>query len=386
MIRISIWAIAIAVIIMIIAVATGNGLRKEIRNKITGFSGHIQVINYQPNPTYEQTPVQLGDSILSLIKGRENVLNIQAFSRKAGILKVENDFEGLILKGVGPEYNWQAMRDYLVAGKPPTFRDSSYNDSILISNNIAQRLQISLHDKVSMYFVREAPKPPLLRNFYISGIYRTDLEEIDNSIILGDIRHVQRLNRWQGDQVGGYEIYLAEEENSTEEASEIRLLLPFDAEALTARQMNEQLFQWLELFDVNIIMIILVMIIVGTINMSIALLILILERTQMIGILKALGTRNGSIQKIFLINAAYLIGRGLLWGNAIGLGLCLLQQHFKLIKLDPATYYVSAVSIDLNPMHILILNLITVLISLACLIIPSFLITRISPVKAIRFD
>ena len=371
---------------MIIAVATGNGLRKEIRNKITGFGGHIQIVNYQPNPTYEQTPVVLGDSLVELITNRAEVTRIQAFSRKAGIMKAGDDFEGLVLKGVGPDYNWENMREYLVDGRSILLSDSSYNDSVVISRNIANRLNISLYDKVSMYFVRDPSRPPLLRNFYISGIYRTDLEEIDNSIILGDIRHVQRLNRWDEDQVGGYEVFLKEEGDGFQEANSIRVLLPFDAEALTARQLNEQLFQWLDLFDVNIILIIIIMIVVATINMSIALLILILERTQMIGILKALGTRNMSIQRIFLLNAGYLIGRGLLWGNAIGIGLCLLQQHFRFIKLDPATYYVSAVSIDLNPMYILGLNIVTMLICLLCLIVPSFLITRISPVKAIRFD
>ncbi len=371
---------------MIIAVATGNGLRKEIRNKITGFGGHIQIINYQPNPTYDQTPVVLSDSILNAISSRDQVINTQAFARKAGIIKTEEDFEGLVLKGVSSQYNWEGMKDYLLEGNFPSYKDSSYNDSILISKSIASRLKLNLHDRISMYFVREAPRPPLLRKFYICGIFQTDLEEIDNSIIIGDLRHVQRLNKWNANQVGGFEVFIADGEQSLSEASSIRLLLPVDADALTARQMNEQLFQWLDLFDVNIIMIILVMIVVGTINMSIALLILILERTQMIGILKALGTTNSGIQRIFLINAGYLIAKGLLWGNAIGLGLCLLQQEFKFLKLDPATYSVSAVSVDLNPMHIIILNLITMIICLACLIIPSFLITRISPVKAIRFD
>lgn len=386
-IRISIWAIAIGIVIMIVAVATGNGLRKEIRNKITGFGGHIQVVNYQPNPTYEQTPVELGDSLIELITNRAEVVRMQAFSRKAGIMKAGDDFEGLVLKGVGPDYQWENLSDYLIEGKPLRLSDSTtYNDSVIISHTVASRLNLNLNDKVSMYFVRDPSRPPLLRKFYIAGVYRTDLEEIDNSIILGDIKHTQRLNRWEKDQVGGYEVFLYDDENSLQEASSIRVLLPFDAEALTARQLNEQLFQWLDLFDVNIILIIIIMIVVATINMSIALLILILERTQMIGILKALGTKNMSIQRIFLINAGYLIGRGLLWGNAIGIGLCLLQQHFKFIKLDPATYYVSAVSIDLNPMYILGLNLVTMLICVLCLIIPSFLITRISPVKAIRFD
>jgi lipoprotein-releasing system permease protein len=385
-IRISIWAIAIGIVIMIVAVATGNGLRKEIRNKITGFGGHIQIVNYQPNPTYEQTPVELGDSLLELITNRAEVERIQAFSRKAGIMKAGDDFEGLVLKGVGPDYQWENLSDYLVEGNRLRLNDSTYNDSVVISQNTANRLSLSINDKVNMYFVRDPSRPPLLRKFYIAGIYRTDLEEIDNSIIVGDIKHTQRLNRWEENQVGGYEVFLSDEEKSLQEAGSIRVLLPFDAEALTARQLNEQLFQWLDLFDVNIILIIIIMIVVATINMSIALLILILERTQMIGILKALGTNNLSIQRIFLINAGYLIGRGLLWGNAIGIGLCLLQQHFKFIKLDPATYYVSAVSIDLNLIYILGLNLVTMIICVLCLIIPSFLISRISPVKAIRFD
>ena len=371
---------------MIIAVATGNGLRKEIRNKITGFGGHIQIINYQPNPTYEQTPVVLSDSLRNLISNRAAVQHIQAFGRKAGIMKQGDDFEGLVLKGVGPDYHWGELETYLTSGKPLHLGGADYNDSIIISESIAARLQLSLFDRVSMYFVREAPRPPLLRKFYIAGTYRTDLEEIDNSIIIGDLKHVQRLNGWGKAEVGGYEIFVSGENESQSEASYIRLMLPFDSEALTARQMNEQLFQWLDLFDVNIIMIIIIMIVVGTINMSIALLILILERTQMIGVLKALGTTNRSVQRIFLINAGYLIARGLFWGNLIGIGLCVLQQQFKFIKLDPATYYVSAVSIDLNPYHILALNLITMIICLLCLVIPSFLITRISPVKAIRFD
>lgn len=386
MLRISVWAIAIGLVIMIIAVATGNGLRKEIRNKITGFGGNIQIINYQPNPTYEQTPVELGDSLISEISNRAEVSRIQAFSRKAGIMKTENDFEGVILKGVGSNYNWQSLDDYLVAGHFLHLNDSTYNDSILISESIASRLGLNLNDRVSVYFVRDASRPPLLRRFYLAGIFKTDLEEVDNSIILGDIRHVQRLNQWEGNQVGGYEVFLNDPENAQAIANEIRLFIPYTAEALTARQMNEQLFQWLDLFDINILLIIIIMIVVATINMSIALLILILERTQMIGILKALGTTNRSIQQIFLINATYLIGKGLLWGNILGIGLCLLQQKFEFIKLDPGTYYVSAVSIDLNPFYIIGLNVITIVICVACLIIPSFLITRISPVKAIRFD
>lgn len=385
-IRISTWAIAIGIIIMIIALATGNGLRKEIRDKVIGFSGNIQVVNYQPNPTYEQTPTALGDSLLRVIRMRAAVERVQPFGRKAGIIKVNELFEGVVLKGVGSNYDWSHLQNFMKSGSVLSISDTAYNDSILMSQTLANRLELQLHDRVNMYFVREGPRPPLLRKFYISGIFQTDFEQIDNNFVIGDLKHIQRLNKWDSTEVGGYEIFLDDNDKSEEEARNIRLMLPFELDALTARQLNEQLFQWLDLFDLNILIIILIMIIVATINMSIALLILILERTQMIGIFKALGTSDFSIQKIFLINAGYLIIKGLFWGNLIGIGLCLLQQEFELIKLDPATYYVSAVSIDLNLVHILLLNLGTVIICIACLVLPSFLITRISPVKAIRFD
>lgn len=385
-IRISMWAIAIGIIIMIVAMATGNGLRKEIRNKVIGFSGHIQVLNYQPNPTYEQTPTDLSDSVITEISSLPDVVHVQAFSQKAGIIKTDSLFEGAILKGVNPDYDWSHLQAYITEGHIPTFNTKDYNDSVIISQAIADKLSLKLNDKFSMYFVRQAPKPPLLRNFYISGIYRTDFEEIDNNFLIGDMKHLQRLNKWDSLEVGGYEVFLANDDNLNEAASAIRMMLPYELDALSARQLNEQLFQWLDLFDLNINIIILIMIAVATINMSIALLILILERTQMIGILKALGSANTSIRRIFLINATYLIFRGLFWGNLIGIGLCLLQQQFGLVKLDPATYYVSVVSIDLDIPFILALNGITVIICLICLILPSFLITRISPVKAIRFD
>lgn len=384
-IRISIWAIAIGIIIMIIAMATGNGLRKEIRNKVIGFSGDIQILNYQPNPTYEQAPAEISDSLMHLIESREEISHVQAMAQKAGILKTDELFEGAILKGVDSGYNWENIRQYLKKGKLIHINDTAYNDSVVISQTLANRLEVDLHERLSMYFVRESPKPPLLRRFYISGIYQTDFEEIDNNFIIGDLKHIQRLNGWDSTQVGGYEVFLTDE-RLAEKAAEIRLLLPLELDAITARQLNEQLFQWLDLFDLNILIIIIIMIAVATINMSIALLILILERTQMVGILKALGSNNLSIRRIFLINAAYLIIRGLFWGNLIGIGLCLLQQEFGLIKLDPATYYVSEVSIDLNIGFLLLLNGITLLICLICMVLPSFLITRISPVKAIRFD
>ncbi len=366
--------------------ATGNGLRLEIGNKVIGFGGHIQIRNYQPSTTYQQSPVALHDSTIAVIQQLNQVEAVHGFAQKAGILTTDELFEGAILKGVSKTYPLQNFGKYLVSGHLPAIADSGYSDSILISQTLCKKLKLNLGDKVRMYFVREAPKPPLMRKWYISGIYQTDFDEIDQNFIIGDIKHIQRMNKWEPNEIGGYEVYLNSEENLAETTQQIRTLLPFEIDAHSVRDLNEQLFQWLDLFDLNIYLIILIMIAVATVNMSIALLILIIERTNMIGILKALGSTNLSIRKIFLTHALRLIGKGLFWGNLIGIGLCLLQQQFGWVKLDPSTYYVSQVSIDLNPLHLIILNATTLVICLICLILPSYLITRISPVKAIKFD
>lgn len=384
-IRISVWAIALGILIMILAIATGNGLRKEIKNKIISFGGHVQILNYQPTPTYEQVPVSLDAAALSKIKSHPNVRGLQPFGRKAGIIKNDKLFEGAVMKGVTGAYNWQNFEPYLQAGKIPNYGISGYNDSVLVSTHLAKRLVLEMGDKFEMYFVRQ-DQPPLLRKFIVAGLYKTDFEDIDESFIIGDLKHISRLNKWDSTQVGGYEIFLDNTGAMAATAADLRLDIPYEYDALTAEQLNNQIFQWLALFDINIIIILVIIIAVATVNMSIALLILIMERTQMVGTLKALGATNSTVQKIFLANAAFLIAKGLFWGNLIGIGLGLLQQQFGFIKLDPATYYVSQVSVDLNPMHILALNAGTLLICLISLVLPSLLITRISPVKALRFE
>lgn len=371
---------------MIIAIATGNGLRKEIRNKVIGFGGDIQIMNYQPNPTYEQVPAQLSDSAIVELKQNHNLDHVQPFARKAGIVKNGEVFEGAVLKGIGPDFKLAQLQPYITDGRIPRIVDSTYNDSIVLSKPLAKKLALEIGDRCSMFFVRKAPKPPLIRKFYVGGLYQTDFEQIDNSLLIGDVKHVQRLNKWTKSEYSGFELFLKSGLDAEEIAPLIRLSLPFELEAYTAKQLNEQLFQWLKLFDFNILLVLIIMIAVATINMSIALLILILERTSMIGVLKALGSHNPSIRRIFLINASHLILRGLFWGNLIGISLCFLQQKYGLIKLDPATYYVNVVAIDLNIFNLILLNVGTLAICLICLVLPSYLITRISPVKAIRFD
>lgn len=371
---------------MTIAMATGLGLRKEIGNKVIGFGGHIQILNYQPNPIFEQQPVTVSDSLLEQVTKLPEIDYVQAFSKKAGIIKQADVFEGVVLKGIDSSFHWQNFTPFITQGHRLHLSGSGYNDSILMSEALAKKLHVALGERVAVYFVRQAPQPPLLRYFYIAALFKTDFEDIDNSFLIGDLKHLQRINKWDNNQVGGYEVFLRDDEDLELTTTKLRYTLPVDLDAISARTLNEQLFQWLELFDLNIAIILIIIIAVAAINMSISLLILILERTQMIGILKALGAHNLSIRRIFLYNAAYLIGKGMLWGNFIGIGLCLLQKQFGFVKLDASTYYVSEVAIDLNPWLLLGLNLGTMIICLLCLIIPSFLISRISPIKAIRFD
>ncbi|MDR9442736.1 MAG: FtsX-like permease family protein [Schleiferiaceae bacterium] len=384
-VRISIGAIALGMVIMILALATGNGLRQAIRNKITSFGGDIQVLQYQPTPNLEQAPVLLSDSLLTQIQQEAEVAYLEPFARKAGLIQHEEQFMGAILKGVGPGQRWENFRPYLTAGRIPRFVADAYQDSILISESLAADLSLALGERFSMYFVRQ-DRPPLRRNFTVGGLYRTDFEDIDQNFILTDLKHTQRLNGWDRGQVGGYALQLRAGADAAAVAHRIRQLLPYQYDALSAAQLHPQLYQWLALFDLNIVLILGIIVAVATVNMSIALLILITERTLLIGTLKALGARNMLVQRVFLYKAAYLIGLGLAWGNAIGLGLAWLQSHYGFIKLDPRTYYVSEVSIALNPWHILALNVGTLLICLLCLLLPSFLVARIRPVKALRFE
>lgn len=370
---------------MILSIATGNGLRKAIKDKVTGFGGDIQILNYRPTPGYEQMPIVLEPELIEDLKNDPRIERLQAFGQKAGILKKEDLFEGAVLKGFGEDYQLDFLKQFVTEGKLPNYKDGVYDDSIAISTVLANKLRLKLHSECEMYFLRPN-KAPLRRKFTVAALFQTDFEKLDQSFILGDMDHVQRLSKWDSNQVGAYEIHLAETDDPEALLAELRLKLPFEYDAMDARQLNLQLFQWLDLFDLNILIILGIIIIVATINMSIALLILIMERTTMIGLLKAMGSSNQRIQNIFLMNAAYLMARGMLYGNLIGIGLAFLQERFGFIKLDPSTYYVSKVSIDLNPIHIIGINLITLAIALVCLLVPAYLVSRIRPSKAIRFD
>jgi lipoprotein-releasing system permease protein len=386
-ITIAISAIAIGLIMMLVSVATGIGLQEKIREKIAAFSGHIEIANFDENQSKVSTqPISLNQKFYPKFKNIDGISHIQGVATKAGIIRTATNFEGVIFKGVGNEYNWTNLQEYLIAGKLPHFSGAISNE-ILISEYLANRLNLKLNDNFNTFFMKEGEnKLPNIRVFKIIGIYNSGFQEFDATFMIGDIRHIQKLNHWQSNQVGNFEVFVTDFEDIEKKGNEIYKEIPPTLNAKTIAEKYVNIFEWLKLFDFNILTIIVIMIIVSTINIVVALLVLILERTQMIGILKALGANNWSIRKIFIYNATHLILRGLLWGNAIGIGLILIQKYFKIIKLPPENYYVNVAPVSLNFGYIFLLNVGTMVVCLLVLLIPSYIITKITPVKAIRFD
>jgi lipoprotein-releasing system permease protein len=385
-IKIAIAAISIGIVMMIVSVATGVGLQNKIREKVAAFSGHIVITNHDDNQSQANTvPISIHQDFYPMFKNIEGINHIQAVAHKAGIIRTESSVEGIIFKGVGKDYVWTNIKEYITQGNLPNYKDN-LNEEVLISEYIANRLQLKLGDKFNTFFMKESGKMPNLRNFKIVGIFNSGFQEFDATYIIGDIRHVQRINKWKNDEVGAFEVFINDFTKIDEIGDKVYKEIPPIYNSVTIKEKFYSIFEFLKLFDFNIIVILIVMVIVATINMIVALLVLILERTQMIGVLKALGANNWNIRKIFLYNAGFLIFRGLFFGNLIALGLLLLQKTFGIIKLNPESYYVSEVQVDINLLHILVLNLGTILVCLLVLLIPSYIITKISPVKAIRFD
>jgi lipoprotein-releasing system permease protein len=385
-IKIAIAAISIGIVMMIVSVATGVGLQNKIREKVAAFNGHIVITNHDDNQSQVNTvPISIHQDFYPMFKNIEGINHIQAVAHKAGIIRTESSVEGIVFKGVGKDYVWTNIKEYITQGNLPNYKDN-LNEEVLISEYIANRLQLKLGDKFNTFFMKESGKMPNLRNFKIVGIFNSGFQEFDATYIIGDIRHVQRINKWKNDEVGAFEVFINDFTEIDEIGDKVYKEIPPIYNSVTIKEKFYSIFEFLKLFDFNIIVILIVMVIVATINMIVALLVLILERTQMIGVLKALGANNWNIRKIFLYNAGFLIFRGLFFGNLIALGLLLLQKTFGIIKLNPESYYVSEVQVDINLLHILVLNLGTILVCLLVLLIPSYIITKISPVKAIRFD
>jgi lipoprotein-releasing system permease protein len=394
-IKIAIAAIAIGIIMMIISVATGIGLQQKIRQKVAAFNGHIIISIFDDNQSIvSKVPVSTDQDFYPKFKSVDGIKHIQAVATKAGIIRTEDSFEGVVFKGVSDDFLWDNIEEYLIEGRKPTIdKKVSENNEIVISEYLANRLFLKNGDTFNTFFMKEdSNQPPNLRVFKIVGIYNSGFQEFDATYILGDIRHIQRMNKWKPDQIGAFEVFVddfTQIQLKGQEVYDNTFNKKNPDQTLDTQTIVDKyfyIFEWLQLFDFNIIVILIIMIVVATINMAVALLVLILERTQMIGILKALGASNWNIRKIFLFNAFHIILRGLFWGNLIAISLIVLQQQFGIITLNPENYYVTVAPVDFNWLYFLLINVGTVLISLLVLLIPSFIVTRISPVKAIRFD
>lgn len=371
---------------MLITVATGIGLQHKIREKISVFKGHVQISNFDNNHSEAtQNPIALQQEFYPEFTDVEGVDHVQVFATKAGLIRTATDFEGVVLKGVGGDYDWSGIEEYLIAGKLPSLKDSLTNE-VLVSKLLADRLGLDVDSSFDTYFMKDNPnKLPNRRVFTVSGIYNSGFKEFDESFVVGDVRHIQKMNKWRDNQVGGFEVFIEDFEKIQEKGAEIYTTIDASLDSRTIVELFPAIFDWLKLFDTNIFVIIGIMIVVAGINMITALLVLILERTQTIGVLKSIGASNWSIRKIFLYNASYLIFRGLLIGNVIGLTLLFVQQYFGVITLDPETYYVSEAPVYLNIWHVLLLNLGTLVLCLVMLILPSYIITKISPAKSVKF-
>ncbi len=391
---IAVAGISLGLIVMIITVAIVTGFQKEIREKIIGFGAHIQITSYDNNTSQEPTPIKKNQDFIPVIKQLKEVRHVQEFAIKNGLIKTKTDNEGVLLKGIGKSFDWAFINKNLLEGTVFTTDDSTASKKIVISKSISNRLDKKLNDRLLIYFITQKTDDSLgtvryeerVKEFFISGIYNSGFDEYDKKMVFVDIAQIQKLNYWDADEIGGFEVSIADFNQMDKVTDEIDGFVGNGLTAQSIRQVNETIFSWLDLQDVNALVVIALMILVASINMISALLILILERTNMIGILKSLGSNNKSIQKIFLFNAAYLIGKGLLWGNVIGIGLCLVQQQFGIITLPEETYYVSVVPINISLTQLLLLNLGTLLACLSMLLIPSFIVSKITPIKAIRFS
>jgi lipoprotein-releasing system permease protein len=389
-VTIAIAGIALGLAVMIMSASIVTGFKREIRNKVIGFGSHIQIINFDSNISFETAPVNKNQVFLEDLLEIPEIRHIQPFATKAGIIRTRDDIQGVVLKGIDNTFDWSFFDRNMQEGERIIFTDTITSNDAVISRAIASMLRLNVGDDFAMYFVED---PPRARRLTVSGIYETGLEELDKMFVLADLRHIQRLNDWNDSQISGFEILLKDYDRLDEVRSQVDELAGnmFTEELSRLRVVSisdkyPQFFDWLQLLDMNVWVILSLMVIVAGFNMVSGLLILILERTGMIGILKALGLENSGLRKIFLYQSAFLIAKGLLWGNLIGIGLALTQHFTGVFKLDQASYFIATVPVNLRLSHILMLNGGTMIITIAMLIVPSYIIGRISPEKTIRFD
>ncbi len=384
-IKISYISIALGMTLMIASIAIVIGFKHSISNKVIGFTANLQIIPFDNNQSLEAPPMNIDRDFIKLLPTLPNVKHIQFTAQKGGVLKTDNQIQGVVLKGVDNQYDWTFLRKNLVAGTLPKLTQK--NDyEVLISKMLADKLKLKVGDKVRVWFVNNNEQGARGRKFTISGIYNTGLENFDGNLIVGDLDVVAKLNNWKPGEVGNVEILLNNPDKAKATADAIYHDIPYDLNIVTATDLYPQIFNWLDLLDMNVVVILVLLILVASITMISTLLILIIERTSMVGLLKALGATNKSIGRIFLLRSTSIVLKGMLWGNILGLIFYFVQLNFKIFRLDPTSYYVDYVPVELHLPQFLLLNAGVFAVSLLILMIPTWYINRVLPSKALRYE
>ncbi len=389
-IKIAIIGIALGLAVMIVAVCIIIGFKNEVRGKVIGFGSHIQITSFENNTSYEHSPIAVDDNLKLNLSSNKDIAHFQEFIIKPGIVKTDENFMGVVLKGVSESYNWDFFKTNLIDGNIIQINDTIGGGQAIISKNIADKLHLKLGDKFTCYFIQD---PVRARRFDIVGVYETNFKDYDQLFIITNKEVLANLNGWDDDMASGIEVLVNDYDNldliSQDLFFEMAKHKDRFGNALYTRSIkdiNPMIFNWLNLLDMNVWVVIILMLIVSGFTMISGLLIIILERTNMIGILKSMGARDFSIRKVFLYLSVFLIGKGMLWGNLTALIFCFIQDRYQVLKLDPSTYYLSAVPIDLNPFYIILLNIGTLIVSLLMMIGPSYLVAKITPSKSIQFE
>ena len=384
-IKIGIVAIALSVIVMLVSISTGIGLQNEIRDKVSAFNGHIKISNFDNNNSEESlSPININKTLVQGLDSINNVKSINQTALKFGIIRTSEDFDGALFKGVDSTYSWNNISEYIISGLIPNITSLTSNE-VLISDNLSNKLDLKINDSFQMVFSRNLESKVIIRKFNIVGLYDSGFNEIDENIIFGDIKHLRRINNWSSNQSGELEIFIDDFKLIGETSKKIYEYTPSNYNSVNIKQKYSSIFDWIQIFDKNIIAILFIMVLVCSINIISVLLVLILERTNMIGILKSMGADNGTIKRVFLIIVSYIIFLGLLIGNILGLGLLFIQKKFSFLKLDSEIYYTTQVPVYLSFDYVFILNFFTFLVCLFSIVVPSYLISKISPINSIKF-
>ncbi len=392
-VNIALFGIVLGLVVLILSVAIVTGYKSEVGRKVIGFGSHLQIINLDSNQSFETSPINQDQPFLTDLKNIEGIRHVQVFATKPGIIRTDDEIQGVVLKGVGSDFDWSFFQENKVVGEPFQIQDTVQSNKVWISQQMASLLELTIGDNLSMFFIDPSEAIPRQRKFELAGIYKTSLEEFDRMFVLVDIKHIRRLNNWKNDEVSGFEILVNDFSQLSKQEKSVRDLLLRNTspespvlQVISIKDKYRHIFDWLSLLDMNVWVILALMVLVAGFNMVSSLLVIILERTQMIGILKAMGARNWSIRKVFLYFSVMLILKALVLGNILGIGICLIQQYTHVFKLDPSSYYLEYVPVNLTILPLLLLNVGTVLITTLMLLLPSYFITKVSPEKTIRFE